>query len=134
MRPLVISLFLLALFVAVPTFVLGQVNPDDPEGTLQFVLKALGDRSWIALAGGATILLVWALRRYASAWVPWFATRIGGVVLVVACGVLTAVGSALASGHFSVKELLNGILTAGLASGWFSLGKNTAQAVKSPAA
>ncbi len=134
MRPLVITLALLALFIAVPVVVLGQaLTPDDPGGTLQFVLRALGDRSWIALAGGATILVVWALRRYASNWIPWFATRIGGVVLVVACGALTAVGSSLAGGHFSLKELLDGILTAVVASGGFSLGKNAVQAVKQPA-
>jgi hypothetical protein len=134
MKPLVIVLSLLALFVAVPVIVLGQVvaSPDDPGGALAIVLKALGDRSWIALTGGATLLIVWGLRTWAAKWVPWFATRLGGVLLVLACGVLTVIGSSLAKGTFSLQEIINGLATMVIASGVFSLTKNTAQALAKP--
>lgn len=121
------------LVIAVASVAMGQaLSPDDPQGTLEFVLRALGDRSWLALSGGATILLVWAIRRFASGWVPWFSTRIGGVVLVLGCGVLTVIGSALSDGTFGWKEVVDGIGTMLVASGGFSLGKNALQGQSVP--
>lgn len=110
MRPIRPMLVAFALFAAFPFLVLAQAaSPEDPGAFAGFVLKLISDRNWVALTGAIIVGIVFALRKWGGNWVPWFRTDRGGVVLVLACGVLTALADGLFAGG-GWKGILSGFL------------------------
>jgi hypothetical protein len=97
----------------------------DPGAVVAALTSAVRGGKWVPALGLVVLLLVWAARRFGARLVPWFATARGGVILSVACAGLLVIGGSLATG-WSWSALLAALEAAAVASGVWSLGKNSA--------
>jgi hypothetical protein len=96
--PILLLLVLLpALALAAP----GNEVPDpnvDASAWLKALYEALTSKSWGVVVGLAMVGLTYPIRKWGSNVVPWFKTKLGGVVLAFTLGMLATLGVAAAAG------------------------------------
>ncbi len=126
-------LVVLAL-VLIPFAALAALDPSDPLSIVGTIISAFGSKSYVALAGAVIIGVVWALRSFGGKYIPFFRTDRGGATLVLACAVLSAASSVLLGSGFSWSALVDGVLSAFVAAGGFSVVKKLAAPSDAPPA
>ncbi|MCP3103838.1 hypothetical protein LZ198_33660 [Myxococcus sp. K15C18031901] len=97
-------------------------NPEQFEAFAQLLLDAVTSRNYALVASLVVVVLVYLLRKFGSAFVPFFNTDRGGAVLVLAVSLAGAVANALAAGaSFSLALVLTAVKVALTAAGGFTL-------------
>jgi hypothetical protein len=113
-----------AAFAAAP--VLPQ--PDDTADYIGALAAATKDGQWRAVSALLILGVVWALRKWGSKKVSWFATKWGGVTLALSMGILAQFVTDLTGpSPLSWTFVLNGLVQGALASGAWSLIKNATE-------
>ena len=123
----VLAVLAVALF---PVLALAQAIPDpsvDLKGYLDLLAELWTGARWAPLVAVVVIGLVAALRRWGASLVPWFATRIGGLVLAGAGAVAVSAAHGLMAGLPVVQVIINALVAAVGAVGIHSGVKNAAQ-------
>ena len=100
------------------------VAMDELEQLPALVFKAAHDRNWALLAACLVLGVVWLVRRYGEAWVPWLGTDRGGACVSLAVAWGGGVAHALAAGEPIDGQLVVSALGVALtASGGWTVGK-----------
>ncbi len=120
MRTFLLVSMLLALVM--PAQVLAQ-DTGDPGTLITQLLGAIQGRNWILIVSAVLSGAIYVVRRWGLAWIPWFGTDRGGAVLTVVVGILGALASALATGHFMASSFVDGLVLAMNTAGGFVLVK-----------
>lgn len=113
-----------------PVLALAQAIPDpstDIEGYLDLLTELWTGARWAPLVAVVVIGVVAALRRWGASLVPWFATRIGGLVLAVVGAVAVSAAHGLLTGLPVAQVVVNAVVAAVGAIGIHSGVKNAAQ-------
>jgi len=98
----------------------------DPGGFIAFLASLWGQ--WWLFGAVAAIGLTWALRKFGAQFIPWFGTRVGGVVLAVVTAAASTLAAALLDGAAVSWALIGQALIAGVtAIGAHSATKNLKQ-------
>lgn len=89
------------------------------------IFDAVMGGQWTLVAALALMLVVFALRKFGAARLPWLASDAGGAVAVLLTSVLGAVATALTAGEVLSPALLLKALQVGFAAagGWAVLKK-----------
>ncbi|QSQ17171.1 hypothetical protein [Myxococcus landrumensis] len=99
-------------------------NPEQLEEFARLVLDAVTSRNYALLAALVVVLLVYLLRKFGGAFVPFLRTDRGGALLVLGVSLAGAVANALAAGApFSLALVLTAAKVALTAAGGFTLVK-----------
>ncbi|TQF09182.1 hypothetical protein FJV41_45945 [Myxococcus llanfairpwllgwyngyllgogerychwyrndrobwllllantysiliogogogochensis] len=97
-------------------------NPEQFEAFAQLLLDAVTSRNYALLAALVVVLLVYLLRKFGGAFIPFLRTDRGGAVLVLGVSLAGAVANALAAGApFSLALLVTALKVALTAAGGFTV-------------
>lgn len=112
-----------------------QPDPEQAGAFVKLLVDAASSRNWPLLAALVVVALVWAVRRFGAARLPWLGTDRGGAVLVLATSLAGAVATALAGGAgLSLPLLVEALAVAVSAAGGFNLVKKLAAPAPAPVA
>ena len=100
--------------------------PSAPGAILQGLLNAFQSRNWTMVAAllliGVVALIRYAAPKLHGATGAWLNSNRGGSTLVLVCGILGAIGTALFGGaHISAQLILSGVLVGVMASGGWNV-------------
>jgi hypothetical protein len=112
-----LGLFLM-LLAARAAHAAGAPAPDDPSFPAYVWTAIVNGEGWL-LAGLALTVVVWVTRQPWSPLVrllPWFASSMGGFVLLLAVSLLGAVGNSLIAGMPIGPSLIAGVKVAAMAA------------------
>ncbi|NTX16164.1 hypothetical protein HUA76_35880 [Myxococcus sp. CA056] len=99
-------------------------NPEQFDVFAQLLFNAVTSQNYALVASLVVVLLVYLLRKFGGAFVPFFNTDRGGAVLVLGVSLAGAVANALAAGApFSLALVLTAVKVALTAAGGFTLVK-----------
>lgn len=97
-------------------------NPEQVEEFARVVLDAVQGRNYALLASLGVVLVVYLLRKFGGARIPFLRTDRGGALLVLVVSLSGAVANALAAGApFSAALLLTALRVGLTAAGGFTL-------------
>lgn len=112
------------------TFAVAPVlpQPDDAADYIGALAAATKGGQWRVLSALVILGVVWALRKWGAKWVPWFATKWGGITLALSMGILAQFVTDLTGpSALTWTFVVNGLVQGALASGAWSMIKNATE-------
>ena len=119
---------------ASPTPAAAAPDPEsDLVGYAVSLYKAVQGRQWVLLVALLVVGLVAAARRFGVRWIPWLATKAGGIVLALVGGVAGTLALALGTGGaFSASLIVDGIVAGLTAAGLYDARKLVKRQARAP--
>lgn len=90
----------------------------DPVSIGQEIFWRIRSGEWLPALAAALVLLVWAVRRFLSKFVPWFKTKLGGYVVAFTTSLALTVSAAITAG----ESISFGLFTMALGAAWAAAG------------